>query len=509
MTPHDSPPPPNDHPPRAWTLHEALNRSDLGPAGDVPFTAATAFSGRVTPGGLFAALPGTDSHGAWFYEEAVERGAAVVLSDGPLPDRPLPLAVVGDVRAAWGEVCHVLHGRPSERLFVVGVTGTNGKSTVCWLLRSIFAHAPQADDWSSRAPAGLCGTIETDDGRTVRPSTLTTPACEDLHAWLARCVANGCEAAAVELSSHALDQNRAAGVRLSAAVVTNVTRDHLDYHGSLEKVVEAKSRIAALLIPGGHLILGADDPRAASVFPPREADVITSAYGFAEEADVRITRARHRADGSSFRLAFFPGDDQPLSVPLIGRFNVLNAAAAAVVAENLHRETVAAGLANVAPVPGRLEPIDCGQPFRVLVDYAHTPDGLRAVIDAVRPLCRGTLRLVVGAGGDRDRGKRTAMGEAAGLTDHTVFTSDNPRSEDPHAILRDLAAGHPDPVRYEVVENRRDAIAATLAAAAPRDWTLICGKGHETTQEIAGLFQPFDDRTVCREELAKLGHGGG
>ncbi|QDT16072.1 UDP-N-acetylmuramoyl-L-alanyl-D-glutamate--2,6-diaminopimelate ligase MurE [Alienimonas californiensis] len=487
-------------------MREILNRDDLGEAGEVPFTAATAFSGRVTPGALFAALPGTELHGAWFWEEAVDCGAAVVLTDEPLPECPLPVAVLKKrARPAWGEVCHVLHGRPSERLFVAGVTGTNGKSTVCWLLRSIFREAMRLE--GKTRIAGLCGTIETDDGREIRPSKLTTPACEDLHAWLARCVAHGCEAASVELSSHALDQDRAAGLRLSAAVVTNVTRDHLDYHGSLEAVAEAKAKIADLLVGPNQIVLGEDAALVCGRLSARR-ELWTEGYGFSPNADSVITAVNCRSDGSTFTLKRRHGQAPArLAIPLLGRFNVLNAAAAAIAAESFSDEAVAAGLANVAPVPGRLEPIDCGQPFRVLVDYAHTPDGLRAVIDAVRPLCEGRLHLLVGAGGDRDRGKRAEMGAAAGLADRVVFTSDNPRSEDPHAILRDLAAGCP-PTRFETIENRRAAIAATLAAAAPGDWVLVCGKGHETTQEIAGVFHPFDDRTVCREELAALGYGG-
>ena len=523
MAPHDSPPPPPCHPetgpPSApLTLREVLNRDDLGEAGDVPFTAATEFSGRVTPGALFAGLRGTDLHGAWFWEEAVERGAALILTDEPLPESPIPVAVVRHgARATFGEVCHVLHGRPSERLFVVGVTGTNGKSTVCWLLRSIFRTSPpQADDSSSRSfpsvPAGLCGTIETDDGRDIVPSTLTTPTTEDLHAWLARCVANGCEAAAVELSSHALDQDRAAGLRLSSAVVTNVTRDHLDYHGDLDAVGAAKAKIVDLLRPGGRLVFGEGETWPAFRHLSQAWRRLAIACGD-DFADAVIDRPDCRADGASFRLIpQWPGGGElvDLRTPLLGWFNVSNAAAAAVAADAFpkEKEAVADGLANVAPVPGRLEPIDAGQPFRVLVDYAHTPDGLRAVIDAVRPLCSGSLRLVVGAGGDRDRGKRAAMGAAAGLADRVVFTSDNPRSEDPHAILRDLAAGHPDPGRFDLIENRRDAIRASLAAAAPGDWVLVCGKGHETTQEVAGVFRPFDDRAVCRELLGELGFGG-
>ena len=521
MAPHDPPPPAavhpeSGHPRQAVTLRDVLNRDDLGPAGAVRFERATEFSGRVTPGALFAALPGTLTHGAAFAEEAVSRGAAVILSDRPLPGCRVPVAVVNeDARAAFGEVCHTMHGRPSERLKVVGVTGTNGKTTVTWLLRAIFRAGGE--------PAGLCGTIETDDGREATPSSLTTPATEDLHVWLARCAANGCGGAAVELSSHALDQNRAAGVRLAAAAVTNISRDHLDYHGDLDAVRAAKGRIADLLRPGGTLLLNGDDPGSRGLFPGspsplggaspsnraahrRRRGVVT----FGRNANARAADVRCNERGAAFAL-HLPGEEpRPVRTRLLGTFNVTNAlaAAAAAYAAGAPVDRAIRGLTLTDAPPGRLERIDCGQPFRALVDYAHTPDGLRAVIDAVRPLCRGALRLVVGAGGDRDRGKRPAMGAAAGAADSTVFTSDNPRSEDPAAILRDISAGHPDPGRFALIEDRAEAIRAALAAAEPVDWVLICGKGHETTQEVAGRFLPFDDRAVCRDALRSLGYGG-
>ena len=516
MDRHDPPPPQDSHPRHAVTLRDVLNRDDLGPAGAVRFERATEFSDRVTPGALFAALPGTRTHGAAHVEEAVSRGAAAILSSRPLPGCGVPVAVVTvGARAAFGEVCHTTHGRPSERLKVVGVTGTNGKTTVTWLLRAIFR--------AGGGRAGLSGTIETDDGRVRRPSSLTTPACEDLHAWLARCAANGCAGAAVELSSHALDQDRPAGVRLAAAAVTNVSRDHLDYHGDLDAVRAAKGRIADLLKPAGILLLNADDAGSRDLFPaspsppggafPDERAAYRrrrTVWTFGEDADARAADVRCDDRGAALTL-HLPGE-QPRSVRtrLLGTFNVTNAlaAAAAAHAAGVPVDRIIAGLAKADAPPGRLEPIECGQPSRALVDYAHTPDGLRAVIAAVRPLCRGALRLVVGAGGDRDRGKRPAMGAAAGAADFTVFTSDNPRSEDPAAILRDLAAGHPDPVRSAVIEDRREATAATLAAAKPGDWALVCGKGHETTQEVGGRFLPFDDRAVCRDVLRSLGYGG-
>ena len=507
MTDHLPPPPPANHPRRTVALREVLETPNLGDAGAVRFDRATEVGARVTPGTLFAALPGTRTHGAAFVGEAVERGAGVILCDRPLPGCPAPVAVVPDgARAAFGRVCHAVHGRPSDRLNLLGVTGTNGKTTVAWLVRAILSPPPppQADDSSSPCvAAGLCGTIETDDGRNRRPSALTTPAGEDLHAWLARCVAHGCGAAAVELSSHALAQHRAAGLTLRNAAVTNVTRDHLDFHGSRQALRAAKAKIADLT--ADTLYLNADDPGARGLLPPSRT---VRTFGTARDADVRATDVRCDAAGSSFTLRRAGREPLRVRTPLLGRFNVSNALAAAALCDWVPDERLVAGLANVAPVPGRLEPIDRGQPFRVLVDYAHTPDGLRAVLEAVRPVCEGRLYLVVGAGGDRDRGKRPAMGAAAGAADGTLFTSDNPRGEEPGAILRALAAGHPDPGRYALAPDRRDAIGLALGVAEPGDWVLVCGKGHEATQEVAGVHHPFDDRAVCRELLAGLGFGG-
>ena len=474
-------------------------------------TAATEFSARVTPGGLFAALPGTRAHGLAHLAEALARGAAVVLTDRPVIDCPVPVRAAGsawEARFEFGSACRTLHGWSSS-LTLLGVTGTNGKSTVCRLVRSILA-AP------GFGPAGACGTLGEDDGRDVRPATLTTPATEDLHAWAGRCAANGCREAALELSSHALDRDRAAGLSLAGAAVTNVTRDHLDYHGTHAALLAAKAKIADLLGRDDPLTLNADDPTGSARIGRDDGGPVLTFSAGGRPADYRATDVRCDATGSTFLLHglttdhFGPDNPRRVRLPLIGRFNVGNALAAAALthASVSHRDHVVAGLEAATPVPGRLEPIDRGQPFRVLVDYAHTPDGLRTVLAAVRPLCEGRLRLVVGAGGDRDRGKRPAMGAAAGLADFTHFTSDNPRSENPAAILRALAAGHPDRAKYAIIEDRREAIAAALSACQPNDWLLVCGKGHETTQEVAGQFRPFDDRAVCRELLGELGYGG-
>ena len=463
-----------------------------------PGPPTTEFSGRVQPGWTFAALPGVARHGLAFLPEALARGAAAVLTDRPLPGCRVPVQVADDARAEFGRRCSAWHGDPSAGLPVVGVTGTNGKTTTAWLTRSIFA--------AGGGPAGLCGTLGRDAGTGLTPQRHTTPPTEDLHAWLAECVAGGCRAAAVELSSHALAQDRPAGLRLAAAVVTNVTRDHLDYHHTEEAVRRAKAKIARHVSPGGPLLVNADDagPRAVAGL----AGVKPLWFSLKDpHAPVRATDIACGPAGSTFTL-HLPGEvPVRAAVPLPGRFNVENALAAAGAAWacGVDREQIAAGLADAPQVPGRMERVEAGQPVPVLVDYAHTPDSLRRVILTADRLF-GPVTLVVGAGGDRDPGKRAGMGEAAHLAHFTIFTADNPRSERVTDICRDLEAGHGDVSTRRIIPDRREAIRLALARVHEdgRGCVLVCGKGHEATQEIRGTFHPFDDRVVCREELRAL-----
>lgn len=465
---------------------------------EIVVTAATDRSGECQPGCLFAALPGANVHGRAFVAEAVQRGATAILTDVPLPQVRLPQCIVADARGAYSQLCHSLARWPSRRLGVVGVTGTNGKTSVTWLVRSILEAAGR--------PTGLAGTIACSDGQNTSPSSLTTPDPRTLARWLGAARDNGCSHFALEVSSHALDQRRVAGLHLDAAIVTNITQDHFDYHGTAENYRQAKARIARLLKRGGVLILNADDPGSLLLVgeTPPHARCLT--FGIGGDADVQASGLQLDADGCRFSVSA-GAERAGFHTPLIGRHNVSNCLAA--ITAGLHfglsLEQMAHGIAALRTVPGRMQAIDCGQPFRVFVDYAHTADALRRAIAAAREIAAGRVLCLFGAGGDRDRSKRPDMGRAAAQADLVVITSDNPRSEDPQTIIYDILSGcvsasvHVDP-------DRERAIAWTMQAARPGDVVLIAGKGHETVQIIGCQRLPFDDAAVCRKYLGALHH---
>jgi UDP-N-acetylmuramoyl-L-alanyl-D-glutamate--2,6-diaminopimelate ligase len=401
--------------------------------------------------------------------------------------------------AAWGH--------PSTRLAVLGVTGTNGKTTTTYLLEAIAR--------SAGIRAGLIGTIGARiDGQPV-PGERTTPEATELQALLARMVDAGVGLAAIEVSSHALVMHRVDGTRFAAAGFTNLSHDHLDFHADLEDYFEAK----ALLFDPSRTAAAAtnlDDPHGAEIARRAEAAGLT-VLGFGLEAPEAVVRAEGletASSGNRFRLVS-PYGAADVRSPLVGPFNASNAlaAAATALAAGLDVDSVAAGLSAPVIVPGRMERIEAGQPFPVLVDYAHTPDGLDKVLRAARPLVGGDGRLVVvfGCGGDRDRAKRPAMGKAAAALADVIFvTSDNPRSEEPMAIIGEVVAGVPSGV-YPIVEpDRRKAIALALALAGREegDVVVVAGKGHESGQTAGAVTVPFDDRVVAHEELARLGWSG-
>jgi UDP-N-acetylmuramoyl-L-alanyl-D-glutamate--2,6-diaminopimelate ligase len=453
----------------------------------VEVASVTMDSRAVGPGTLFACVPGARADGHTFAPGAVSAGAVALLCERPL-DLPVPQLIVSSVRRAVGPVAAAVHGDPSQSLVVAGVTGTNGKTTTTALLAAIF----EAQGWSATA----LGTLT---------QARTTPEAPELQRRLAELAADGRRAVAMEVSSHALDQFRVEGVRFAAGVLTNVTQDHLDYHGTMERYFEAKAR---LFEPErtGVAIVNRDDPwgrrlidKLAGGRPPVETFGIDDAH----ELEIRPGGSRFRWEGERVRLV------------LGGRFNVLNALAAArcAAALGVAPDAIAAGLGSVERVPGRFEAVDAGQPFSVLVDYAHTPDGLRQALTAARELTAERLIVVFGAGGDRDHDKRPLMGQvAASIADLVVITSDNPRSEDPGAIIQQVAAGAEDPDRVQRVPDRVEAIETAMWVAGPGDVVVIAGKGHETGQEVAGQYRPFDDVAVARESIARvLGrrrHGG-
>jgi UDP-N-acetylmuramoyl-L-alanyl-D-glutamate--2,6-diaminopimelate ligase len=455
-------------------------------------------SRRVEPGDLFFALAGLRQEGRAHVRQALERGAVAAVVERGAEAGEGPLVRVAEPRRALAEAADRFHGSPSRRLRLVGLTGTNGKTTTSWMIESVCRAAG--------LEPGLVGTTGIRFGGATRPNPYTTPEADDLQALLGEMADAGVEAVALEVSSHALVQRRAYGLAFDAAVFTNLTRDHLDYHGTMESYLDAK----LMLFDGRNgppagktatAVVNADDPHAGAVLDAaRRGGLRSLRYGAAASADVRI--ARIEAVPGGLAVALEAETAAELRLPLLGRYNAWNAAAAFAAARALGvaPEAALAGLAAVPGVPGRLEPVAAGQPFTVVVDYAHTPDALERALAAVRGHATGRVLLVFGCGGDRDRGKRPLMGRVARAAADLVWvTSDNPRGEPPAAIAAEIlagAGGAGGPVRLEL--DRRAAIAAALAEARPGDGVLIAGKGHETTQTVGDEVLPFDDREVAR-----------
>jgi UDP-N-acetylmuramoyl-L-alanyl-D-glutamate--2,6-diaminopimelate ligase len=448
---------------------------------------ALAYDNRaVAPGTVFFCVPGFTRDGHDFAPDAIDRGAVALVVERPL-GLGVPEVLVDDVRAAMAPAAARLNGDPTARLQTIGITGTNGKTTTAFLLRGLLEAAGRR--------TGLLGTVTSVIGGAEQPVERTTPEAIDLQATFARMLEAGDEACAMEVSSHALELGRASAIHWAAAIFTNLTQDHLDFHPTMEDYFAAKRRlfdagpaVSVINVDDGYgARLAGDIPGALTIGIDSEA------------AQLRATDVEFDASGSTFRAG---GLD--LRVPLPGRFNVLNALGAVAVARALGvpDDVIVAALPQVGRVPGRFEPVDEGQDFAVLVDYAHTPDSLENVLLAARPLAQGGRVLCVfGCGGDRDRGKRPQMGAiAAELADVVVVTSDNPRSEDPAAIIAEILAGAGSGV--EAIADRREAIGHAVSLARPGDVLLIAGKGHEQGQEFeGGRMIPFDDVTVAREAL--------
>ncbi len=462
-------------------------------AGDVAITSLAYDNRSVSPGALFFCVPGFTRDGHDFAPDAVQRGAAALVVRRPL-GLGVPEVVVDDVRAAMARAAAAFSGDPTARLPVVGITGTNGKTTTAFLVRSVLEAAGR--------PCGLLGTVKSVVAGEERAVERTTPEAIDLQRTFAEMLAGGDRACAMEVSSHALELRRADGIHFAAAVFTNLTQDHLDFHPDMEAYFAAK-RLLFVAAGVGVRIANLDDPAGR-----RLAEEFGGTVGFGIDAADAVYRAvdvRGGMAGSSF-VVRSPDGETACELPLPGRFNVLNAlgAWAAARALGVAPADVAAGLRDAARVPGRFEPVDEGQPFAVLVDYAHTPDSLENVLVAAQELAEGRVIVVFGAGGDRDRGKRPLMGEiATRLADVALATSDNPRSEDPEAILDAIAAGAGPRLEREV--DRRRAIAQAVDQARPGDVVVIAGKGHEQGQEFAeGRKLPFDDVAVARDALRAL-----
>ena len=477
----------------------------LPPPGGTPGAGATQITAVVQrpedarPGALFCAIPGLRADGHDFAAQAVARGASAVLVERSL-DLPVPQVLVGDARLGMALAAAAINGHPSRSLAVVGVTGTNGKTTSAFLIRAVLEAAG--------LPCGLVGTIEARVGGELVPVQHTTPDAIELQALFARMRDAGDTACAMEVSSHALSQRRVAGTRFAAALFTNLTRDHLDYHPDVEHYYASKRALFARAPEEGE-----DPPGAANLddeFGRRLVDE-TGALGYAVDAPAEVRPARVAGLETGIRATMAtPRGPVAIESRLRGRFNLSNLAGVTAVAEllALPHDALAAGIASVAGVPGRFEAIEGGQPFPVIVDYAHTPDSLDNVLRAARGIVTGGRLIVVfGCGGDRDRGKRPEMGAVARrLADVAVVTSDNPRSEDPEAIVAEILVGaEGGPAALVVEVDRRAAIARALRDATAGDVVVIAGKGHEQGQERDGVVTPFDDREVAREMLAGAG----
>lgn len=458
-------------------------------------------SRRVERGGLFFALQGEKADGYEFVEQALERGALAIASERPAPPEwPTRWVRVPNARRALAEAARTFYGTPDSRLQLVGITGTNGKTTTAFLLHSIFQAAGLRP--------GLFGTIEHRVGHRALTALNTTPESLDLFAYFNDLVSASAKAAVMEVSSHALAQERVWGIHFSAAVFTNLTRDHLDYHRDFEHYFAAKRRLfEGVGAPPPELaVFNLDDPWSERLLTLPYKRYVT--YGINSQAQVRPGSFSQNLSGIRGTLTT-PLGKLEFESSMIGRANLQNILAAAATAEGLGipAEAIRQGIAQLKSVPGRFEQIDEGQPFLVVVDYAHTDDALRNVMKTARELTRNRLIVVFGCGGDRDRAKRPLMGEAAGsLSDLAVLTSDNPRSEDPLRIMSDVMVGLQKANRPYVAEvDRAAAIRKALTEAGDGDTVLITGKGHEGYQVLKDTTVPFDDRQVVRRLLREMG----
>lgn len=481
-------------------LSKASTRQISGPL-DVEITSICYDSRQVRAGALFVAMRGGRVDGHKYVEQAIARGASAVMVERPVPNIPATVACVevDDTRVGLAFIAAFFHHQPSLKLKVAGITGTNGKTTTTYLLKHICERAVLR--------CGLIGTVRYEIGDETVPSEHTTPESSDLQDLLARMRDAGCKAVAMEVSSHALAQERVRGVEFDAAVFTNLTQDHLDFHGNLQDYFEAKASLFTTLLPAqtkkrGVAIINIDDRYGAELRArlPKDTRVIT--YGVGNRADFRASNFKTELAATSYQL-----DAQERSFlvrfPLIGKFNIYNslAALAAASAFGVPLRAAILALATAPPVPGRLQLVPGKRNYQVYVDYAHTDDALHNVLRTLRELNPHRLIVVFGCGGDRDRAKRPLMGQAAEhWSDYAIITSDNPRGESPEAIIRDIEQSFKGK-KYEVVVDRGEAIRRAVALAEARDIILIAGKGHETYQQFAHETIAFDDVQVARAAI--------
>jgi UDP-N-acetylmuramoyl-L-alanyl-D-glutamate--2,6-diaminopimelate ligase len=485
------------------TLLDALPAKTVTGTPPRAVTAVTDDSRAVGAGACFVAVPGLRQDARRFVPDAVARGAALVVTEGAaLPGVDVAQVVVPSAREALARLGDAWYGHPTRSMLLVGITGTNGKTTTSYLVEALLR--------ARGLTTGVIGTVGYVGGTTAMDASQTTPDALPLTGLLARMRDDGVRGVAMEVSSHALAQARADALAFDVAVFTNLTQDHLDFHGTFDEYRRAKRRLFELLArsakPRRTAVVNADDPAGAAMVEGLPVDVIR--FGLGAAADVRALEHTSALDGIRMTVAT-PAGRLTVTSPLIGEHNVMNLLGAIGVglALGLAPAAIAATLADVGAVPGRFEQVKAGQPFLVIVDYAHTPDALERVLGTARKLTRGRLGVVFGCGGDRDRGKRPLMGGiAARLCDRVWVTSDNPRSERPAAIIDEIVAGvrdaGADAGRYATEPDRRAAIRAALAWGGAGDTVVIAGKGHETYQIVGSDVLPFDDREVARQALS-------
>ncbi|HWB54008.1 MAG TPA: UDP-N-acetylmuramoyl-L-alanyl-D-glutamate--2,6-diaminopimelate ligase [Tepidisphaeraceae bacterium] len=478
-------------------LLELLRQFDpkikLNKSQNVTVTGVEEDSRKVRPGTVFVARGGTKTDGRKYIADAIARGAVAVVGEIKFDEAGVPQVVVQNSAAA--RVGNAFYGHPSQTVKTLGITGTNGKTTTTYLIRHLLKKTGRK--------CGMVGTVEIDDGKTTTEAEMTTPGAIDVARLLARMKTNGCRACAMEVSSHALDQNRVAEVQFAGAGFTNLTGDHLDYHKTMENYAAAKGKLFQSLNEDAVAVYNADDPNHDKIIRGCRGRLIS--FGIRKNADYSADKIEITSQGSKFTLVT-PGGSARVNMSLIGKHNIENAlTAAALVGEvfGAEPEQIAEGLHDATGAPGRLQSVNAGQPFAVLVDYAHTDDALENVLRALRPLTRGKLRVLFGCGGDRDNTKRPRMAKVARkFADAVYVTSDNPRTEIPEAIIAEILTGFSPGYSPACVEpDRRTAIARILHDAGVGDVVLLAGKGHENYQIIGTTKHHFDDIEETRKIL--------
>ncbi len=470
-----------------------LNREE----GEILINGIVSDSRKVTPGDLFVAVMGYKTDGHTYIDQAVKNGAACLVVERPANGTKIPVIQVKNARRALALMSHRWYGDPSQWLSVIGVTGTNGKTTVTFLLDSIFQQAGH--------PTGVIGTLVYRWGNQERTAERTTPDVVEINELLSCMHRDGVRFVCMEVSSHALSLHRVDGFQFQGAIFTNLSRDHLDFHRTMKSYGRAKARLFEMLKPDGVAVINADDPYAPEMKKHTREKILS--YGYKNrKADYAVDVLETSLSGARFSVR---GRDvhKVFYTPLVGQYNIMNCTAAAVmaIALGVPEESVEMGIARMTNVPGRMESIKV-KDYSIVIDYAHTPQALEKVLEALRPFVKRRIILVFGCGGDRDRGKRPRMGKVAcKLADEVIVTSDNPRSEDPSFIIEEIMKPIRKKKKVSVIVDRRDAIHEALERAGEGDAVLVAGKGHENYQEINGKRFPFQDREVCESFLKEKG----